>query len=362
MFLRAIRNDVLRSKAVTLTTMAFVVAAAMLVALAAILVVNLSGAIDTLMTRAKTPHFMQMHAGDLDRARLAAFAEQRDDVADVQVLEFLNLEGAQFDFGDASLAGSVQDNGVTVQSGSFDFLLGLDGEVLEVAEGQVYVPITYLQDGTATVGDTLSVAGTELTIAGALRDSQMQSLLSSSKRFLVNEADYADLEPLGNMEYLIEFRLRDLSALDAFEAAYVGAGLEANGPTLTYPLFRLINGLSDGLMIAVILLISVQILAIAFLCIRFTLMAKIEDDQREIGVMKAIGLRVSDIKKTYLAKYVAIAAVGTALGFALSYTLRDALLANIRLFMGESDSGALAPLLGAVGAALVFMTIVVYVD
>ena len=361
MFLRAIRNDVLRSKAVTLTTMAFVVAAAMLVALAAILVVNLSGAIDTLMTRAKTPHFMQMHAGDLDRARLAAFAEQRDDVADVQVLEFLNLEGAQFDFGDASLAGSVQDNGVTVQSGSFDFLLGLDGEVLEVAEGQVYVPITYLQDGTATVGDTLSVAGTELTIAGALRDSQMQSLLSSSKRFLVNEADFANLEPLGNMEYLIEFRLHDLSALDAFEAAYVGAGLEANGPTLTYPLFRLINGLSDGLMIAVILLISVLILAIAFLCIRFTLMAKIEDDYREIGVMKAIGLRVSDIKRLYLAKYAALAAVGSLLGYGLSFLFRDPLLANIRLYMGESANAHLAPYVGLIGVALVFLAISAFV-
>src|SRR6056297_824417 len=126
MFVRAIRNDVLRSKAVTLTTMAFVAAAAMLVSLAAILVVNLSGAIDTMMTRAKTPHFMQMHAGDLDRERLAAFAERRDDVADYQVLEFLNFDGAEFVFGDGSLAGSVQDNGLTVQSALFDYLLDLD--------------------------------------------------------------------------------------------------------------------------------------------------------------------------------------------------------------------------------------------
>ena len=361
MFLRAIRNDVLRSKAVTLTTMAFVVAAAMLVALAAILVVNLSGAIDTLMTRAKTPHFMQMHAGDLDRERLASFAEARDDVAEVQVLEFLNLEGAQFDFGGATLAGSVQDNGITVQSDAFDFLLGLDGEVLEVAEGQVYVPIAYLQDGTAEVGGTLNVAGTELTVAGALRDSQMQSLLSSSKRFLVHEADYADLEPLGDVEYLIEFRLHDLSDLAAFEAAYVGAGLEANGPTLTYPLFRLLNGLSDGLMIAVILLISVLVLAIAFLCIRFTLMAKIEDDYREIGVMKAIGLRVSDIKRLYLAKYAAVAAVGSLLGYGLSFLLRGPLLANIRLYMGESASAHLAPYVGLLGVALVFLAISAYV-
>ena len=50
--------------------MIFVVAAAMLVSLAAILVVNLSGALNTLMTQAKTPHFMQMHSGEIDSARL----------------------------------------------------------------------------------------------------------------------------------------------------------------------------------------------------------------------------------------------------------------------------------------------------
>jgi len=356
-----IRNDLLRSKAVALTTMAFVAAAAMLVALAAILVVNLSGAIDTMMTRAKTPHFMQMHAGELDRARLAAFAEQSEDVAEFQVLEFLNLDGAQFVFGGGSLAGSVQDNGLTVQSESFDFLLDLDGNVLEAPPGHVYVPITYLQDGTATVGDTLSVAGTELTIAGPLRDSQMQPLLSSSKRFLVHADDFADLEPSGSMEYLIEFRLHDLAALDAFENAYVAAGLEANGPTLTYPLFRLINALSDGLMIAVILLLSVLVIAIAFLCIRFTLMAKIEDDYREIGVMKAIGLRVSDIKRIYLAKYAVVAAVGSLLGYGLSFFVREPLLANIRLYMGESESAGLAPFLGLLGVVLVFLAIVAFV-
>ncbi|MCK7467805.1 MAG: ABC transporter permease [Desulfosudis oleivorans] len=81
----------------------------------------------------------------------------------------------------------------------------------------------------------------------------------------------------------------------------------ANGPTITYPLFRMINALSDGLLIALILLVGALVVAIAFLCIRFTLLAKIEDDYREIGVMKAIGLRVSDIKQNLPdPKYVAI--------------------------------------------------------
>jgi len=362
MYYRILHNDILRSKTITLTTMLFVAAAAMLLALAAILVVNLLGAIDTLMAQAKTPHFTQMHAGELDLARLAAFAKQNEAVADFQALEFLNVDGSQFLFAGGSLADSVQDNGFSVQSEKFDFLLDLDGNIITVADGEMYVPIAYMQDGTARVGDTVTVAGKTFTIVGALRDSQMQPLLSSSKRFLVSKNDFAALKQFGSVEYLIEFRLHDLDQLGVFGTAYTAAGLEANGPTLTYPLFRMFNGLSDGLMIAVILLVSALVIAIAFLCIRFTLLAKIEDDYREIGVMKAIGLRVSDIKKIYLTKYVAIAAAGSLLGYGLSFAFRDALLANIRLYMGESENAALSPILGIVSVLLVFLAISAYVN
>ncbi len=362
MYYRAILNDIRKSKAIAFTTMLFVAAAAMLISLAAILVVNLLGAIDTLMTQAKTPHFMQMHAGNLDLVELQTFAAQNENVAEFQVLEFLNMDGGQIIFTGGSLADSVQDNGITIQSEKFDFLLDLDGKVITVSDGEIYAPITYMQDGSAKVGEKVVVAGNELRIAGFLRDSQMNSLLSSSKRFLVSPNDFAAIKASGSMEYLIEFRLNDLTALGAFETAYAGAGLDANGPTLTYPLFRMINAIADGMMVAVILLVSALVTAIAFLCIRFTLLAKIEDDYREIGAMKAIGLRVSDIKKIYLAKYTAIATVGSILGFALSFVFRDILLENIRLYMGESKNAALAPLLGNIGVLILFVAVVTYVN
>ena len=362
MYTRTIRNDILRNIAITLIMMIFIAAAAMLVSLAAILVVNLSGAIDTLMTQAKTPHFMQMHSGEMDSARLADFVEEHREIADYQVLEFLNVDGAQIRFAEGSLAGSVQDNGFSVQSGKFDYLLDLDGNIIQVADGEIYVPIPYLQQGLANVGDTVQVSEKEFTVVGFLRDSQMNSLLSSSKRFLVSENDYAEIRNFGSVEYLIEFRLNDLSALGPFETAYTSAGLETNGPVITYPLFRTINAISDGLMIGVILLISALVVAVAFLCIRFTLLAKIEEDYREIGVMKAIGLRVSDIKKIYLAKYAAIAAAGSLLGFALSFAFRGRLLENIRLYMGESENSSLALLFGVISVFIVFLAIIAYVN
>ncbi|HSM70131.1 MAG TPA: FtsX-like permease family protein [Anaerolineales bacterium] len=362
MYYRTIRNDILRNKAITLTIVMFVAAAAMLVSLAAILVVNLSGAIDTLMNHAKTPHFMQMHSGEMDSSRLSAFVEQHNEIDEYQVLEFLNIDGAQIIFEEGSLADSVQDNGISMQSEKFDYLLDLDGNAIQVSDGEIYVPIPYMQEGLAKVGDKVQVAGKEFTVAGFARDSQMNSLLSSSKRFLVSANDYADIRNFGNVEYLIEFRLVNLSALSAFETAYISAGFEANGPTITYPLFKLLNGLSDGLMIGVILLISALVIAVAFLCIRFTLLAKIEEDYREIGVMKAIGLRVSDIKKIYLVQYAAIAALGSMLGFTLSFVFRGMLLENIRLYMGESESASFGPLFGVIGVLLVFLAIIAYVN
>lgn len=362
MYFRLIRNDIAKSKLITLTTTIFVAAAAMLVSLAAILVVNLSGAIDTLMTRAETPHLMQMHAGEIDHARLTEFANQNVNVDEFQVLEFLNMDGARIVLGDRSLADRVQDNGFSVQSNKFDYLLDLNGNIISASDGELYVPISYMKDHTANVGDRAIVGGKEFTVAGFLRDSQMNSMLSSSKRFLVSTNDYAEIKSLGSTEYLIEFRLKDLSALGAFETAYASAGLEANGPTITYPLFKMINAISDGMMIGVILLVSVLVVAIALMCIRFTLLAKIEDDYREIGVMKTLGLRVSDIKKIYLAKYAAIAAAGSVLGFALSLIFKDMLLENIRLYMGESGHSSLALLIGIIGILLVFLAITAYVS
>ncbi|MGE7915042.1 FtsX-like permease family protein [Lysinibacillus xylanilyticus] len=362
MYYRLIRNDMSKSKLITLTTTIFVAVAAMLVSLSAILFVNLSGAIDTLMNQAKTPHFMQMHSGDLDTARLANFAGQNSNVDEFQVLEFLNMDGAQIILGDRSLANNVQDNGFSIQSEKFDYLLDLDGNIINVFDGELYVPINYMKDNNLKVGDKAVIGGKEFTVAGFLRDSQMNSMLSSSKRFLVSENDFAEIKSLGSTEYLIEFRLKDLSALSAFETAYASAGLEANGPTITYPLFKTLNALSDGMMIAVILLVSVLVVAIAFMSIRFTLLAKIEDDYREIGVMKAIGLRLSDIKKIYLAKYTAIAAGGSILGFALSLMFKDVLLKNIRLYMGESENASFASLLGIIGVLLVFLAMIAYVS
>ena len=364
MYSNIIKNDIRKSKLITSVVTAFILVAAILTSLTALLAVNLFGAIDNMLLSAKSVHFVQMHTGDVDVRQLQSFADAQA-VEDYQVLPFLNIDGAEIVIGDNSLADSVQDNGFSIQSEKFDFLLDLNSEIIRPSNGEVYFPIYYMQEGNAKLGDKVTIYGVEFTVAGFLRDSMMNAALVSSKRFLVSEADLEKILEFGQLEQLIEFRLRDGVSYADFETAYFDAGLPANGPpAIIYTQIRLMNGLTDGIMIGVLALIVILVIIVAFLCIRFTLLAKIEEDYREIGVLKAIGMRVSGIKKLYLSKYGVIAGIACVLGFLLSVPLSEPFMQNIRLYMGESDRQTLllGLICGFAGAVAIYGVVLLYVN
>lgn len=359
---KLIRNDIRKNKVVAVTTVLFIAAAAMLLSLTGILVIHLFGSIDQLMEKAETPHYMQMHSGEADMEAITGFAKEDARVENYQVLEFLNVSNEEIVIGEKSFNGNVQDNGFSTQSEKFDFLLDMDNKPVYPKDGELYVPVCYYKDQTARVGDRAVIDGLSFTVAGFIRDSQMNSSLASSKRFLVSQNDYRKLKESGTVEYLIEFRLKNLSELGAFEAAYQNAGLSANGAALTWPLFRMLSAVSDGIMIALILLVSILVIIIALLCIRFTLLAKIEDDYREIGVMKAVGMRVSDIRGIYLSVYAVLTGAGCLIGFLLSLLFQKPLREGIRLNFGNGGSSMAALALGLGGNLVLFLFILLYVS
>ena len=363
MYGRIIKNDLGKNKFITITISVFIFIAAMLTSLAIMLSVNLYGAIDNLLIDAKPPHFMQMHVGNVNMERLNKFVNNSDNIEDFQVLEFLNIDGAEINIGENSLDWSLQDNGFSSQSKKFDFLLNLDNEIIYPKNGEVYVPIYYMKENIAQIGDVISIRDVNFTVAGFIRDSQMNAELVTSKRFLISDNDFEKITEFGFIEYLIEFRLRDTSYLSSFESTYIEEGLETDGPpALTYTMIRLANAITDGMMIAVLILISILVIVINFLCIRFTLLAKIEEEYKEIGVLKGIGIRISNIKKIYIIKYVVIAGVACISGYLISLIIQGPFMENITLYMGESNRYFQSLLFGLIGVVIIFLIIILYVN
>ncbi len=352
MYQRMIFNDIKKNRLVSAAACIFMAVSAALIGLTVLLFASLLNSIDNLMTDAKTCDFLQMHAGDLDMDELKAFAASRDDVEDMLVANFLNVENSALSLNGRLLTDSTQDNGFCIQNDSFDHLLGMNNEIIYPEEGKVYVPICYKSEYNLEAGQTMKAGDIELVIEGFLRDSQMNSMMASSKRFLVNPTDYKKLEEIGSQEYLIEFLVKDGYDIGAFATAYSDAGLPSNGPTITASLIKLMNALSDGMMILVILLVSMVVLVISLICIRYIVLTGLEKDKKEAGMLKAVGLPAKDIRKIYIKKYILLSFTGGVIGGLVALLLSKPLSRQMTELYGPSDNKVGIILVSIIGIIL----------
>ncbi len=358
---RLIINDFKANKLITISVCIFMAVTAMLLGLAIFLFASLAASIDTLMIKAETPHFLQMHMGELDGSQIEEFVKLRNDVEKMQICSFLNLQNSCLSIGDKSFETNMQDNGLCCQGECFDYLVDEYNNVIRANPGEVYVPVAYKKEYKIEPGEKMRIGAEELTVAGFLRDSQMNSMMASSKRFLVCAPDYERLKDLGSEEYLIEFRLKEGSDVNKFATEYKDAGLPENGPTITYPLIRTMNALSDGIMILVILMVSFIVLFISIICIRYIILTRLEKDRREIGMLKAVGISKHDIRFLYMSKYLVLSTIGFFVGIVLAVVIAELLGTGIKEIYGETENKVWLYFFMILGALLAEVIILVFV-
>ena len=342
MFQRLIKNDLKENKVSMLVIGLFLLLTLTLSFAATRLTVSLTSSIERFVETAKSPHLLQMHSGNVNRERLQNFVQQHPEIASWQLTDFVNVEGSAIRINEKnSLQDSSQDNGFSSQNQNFDFLLDQNNQPAQPQPGQVYIPLYYYNSGKIKIGDQIRVGKLQLTVQGFIRDAQMNAGLVSSKRFLISQTDLQTLkkEAFTSNENLIAFRVHKLSQISAIEQAYKNAELESNGPPMiTYPTIKMINGFNDALVILVMGLLVVAIIGITFLCMRFALLTKIQEELQQIAVMKVMGLPQSFISRVYLTKYYFCLALATIAGWGLSFLLSGPFKKQIALSMGQSPT------------------------
>lgn len=368
MMLRMLKNDLKRNKIITATLCSFMILAAMLVSGAVSIILTLSGSMDTLLERSDAAHFAQLHAGEMEQADVDTFVSEHENLIKAQqTVELLGISGANIYIGGQahSEADSLMENSFVRQNKQLDYLLDTNNEVLEVSDGEIAVPIYHMQRYDLHIGDQVRVENGEFhkdfTIVSFLRDSLMNPSMINSKRFLVSDGDWEILhKQLGEIEYMIEFQLYDTGKLQELETLFQDSGLPQKGTAMGYSLVKVINAMSDGVAASVIILIALLLTVIAALCLRFTMLTTIEEDYREIGVMKAMGISNGDIRKLYMVKYAVMSAAACTVGYLISLLAQNIFTANISLYMGSGKQSVWNKLLPIIGAGIVFGAIIVF--
>jgi putative ABC transport system permease protein len=371
LYLRYAYNDLVRNKGVNAALVVILILSAFLMATGSLVVERLAGSVGGLFEQAKPPHFLQMHKGEYDKGALDAFATEHDEIDSWLVTEMLGYESNALAWerpatGESgSLDQSRFDNLFVTQNDEFDYLVDDDGNVPEPAQGEVYVPVKYEQAFGLQVGDVLTVttdAGPySLNVVGVVKDAQMAASANSATRVLISDQDFAQLRDAGNNlpEIIVEYRLADAGMANAFQSAYeADQALPKNGPAITDQQIQIINTLSDGLSAMALIFISLVLIVIALLNLRFVIKGTLQDEVREIGAMKAIGIPNRAITGLYLSKYSLMTFAACVIGGILAIFATIFLTQSLQANYASAPIGLATFLVPLIALAVVFLIVV----
>lgn len=370
-----LKKEFMKNKVIYMTILIFIILSALLMTVGTIVIMQTSDSMKSIFEIAKPPHFLQMHSGEIGQEEIEAFAKKVNVVTAEETVEMINIDGAsiwyerQSSKGEKliSMSGNMMDNGFVKQNKKFDYLLDDKNNIIQQEKGIIGVPISYQQEYGLRLGDTVIISQgefyAEYQIGNFVRDTQMASTMASSTRFLLSDADYEILKSrVGELEYIIEFRFTDSKYASEFQKKYEAeeSNMPKNGQAITYPLIKLVNALSGGLLAGMMIFVSFILILIAALVLKFTLLAGLEEEIHEIGVLKAIGISNKDIQKQYLFKYKVLAVIGCIGGYILGLLSSHIFTKGIQVMFGAVKFGAFEMGIPVLTVFLVYLLIIHY--
>lgn len=230
----------------------------------------------------------------------------------------------------------------------------------QMEEGTVYFSYRVFVENELEPGDKICIRtanGYEKTfrLEGYVKDAFLGSDMMGTDRIVLGGTDFADLLQNSGLPYgrLYSVQCDDL---EAFKEAYSDLGMTAIASmdrTLVKTTY-----IMDTIVAAILLVVSFCLVIISVIMLRFTIIFTINEDYREIGIMKAIGVGERTIRQLYLSKYLVLAVIGAAAGFCVSIPFSRLLLAQVsaRIIL-KGNAGSVGP---QILASLLIVLIVVF--
>lgn len=204
-------------------------------------------------------------------------------------------------------------------------------ELTQIEKGTICVPVTFASKYSISIGDELKITaenGFEKSyeVSGFFKDALLGSDLMGTKRLLVHEDDLIELRDNAGLPYGMTYSVRT-PQLEEFKASFN----QTEFSTLFNGDRNLIQQtyLMDIVICAVLLLVSVCLILISAGMLRFMISFTINEDYKEIGIMKAIGMPDPGIRKLYISKYTLLAVTGGIMGFLFGIPFGKKLLESV---------------------------------
>lgn len=262
--------------------------------------------------------------------RIEEFLKRNELVSHYEVDDGLMIfENQLEDAGDSQLELDSTFAVFSIESNQQNYFDENNQILTEIRSGEMYIPKKMLSD-TFQVGDSIYIKSGDykkkFTIKGTVKDIILGGELMGMNRVLISQKDFDELVEYGEFvsQKMYGIYTEDV---DAFYQEYVDKGFYIlfNGDMALIRSTYIVDMIVAGILLAV----SICLILISAIMLRFTILFTVSEDYKEIGIMKAIGMPDKSIRSLYVVKYLVISVLGAVIGYFLSIPFTDLLISNV---------------------------------
>ncbi len=326
MYLNILKKDLKRKRAMNVILLVFIILASMFMSSGVSNIITVTTALDSYFEMADVPDYFALYQNKASDKDVYKVLENAPAIDEFRIEEGITITQSNITRKGEPLDASNTSQTLTLQS---DRVMGInyfldDGSILKsVPKGKIYTAAFTEKNMGLKVGDRIIVevegVSREFTFAGGFKDAVLGSELTGVKRFIINGEDFDEYMSNETIKTMYNGKTLYIHTADIdrtkSQIADISDGFTFEGS------MDILNQayIFDMIITGLILIMSLILIIISFVILRFTIAFTLSEEFREIGVMKAIGIRSIKIRGLYLIKYSAISVVGAGIGLILSY-------------------------------------------
>lgn len=318
MYKNILKKDIKRKKTMNVILLIFITLAVMFVSSSANNLMAVTNALDNFMKISNVPDYFVLTKGEAQTGKnttdlikdLDCVKSYRTNDCIYTPLEVVKYKGKKVD---------MQNQGIMVPFDKvpLNYFDSNNNQITEVNKGEIYLKNSLMNNNDIKIGDKITLnidnVSVEFTVKGSIKDAIFGSEMMGNYVFVLNKSDYNKFEKADSFE----MRQGKMIYIDTTDTESVETAL-SDDPTIVFCDGRDLlktSYIMDMIIAGMLLAVSVFLIVIAFVILRFTISFTLSEEYREIGIMKAIGIRNRKIRGLYMVKYFAMSVVGSTIGF-----------------------------------------------
>ncbi|HQM00802.1 MAG TPA: FtsX-like permease family protein [Ruminococcus flavefaciens] len=330
MFFRMLKKDLMSKKGLNTILFIFIFIASVLVFItSAVLYICFTGSAESKKLYKSSDVILFYNVpdeiADSEGERIKNYLDNKEDVISYDLMENIRLNDYQIDITDFNTDKDAEKLNTNFcfmrQSLKRDLVYDRDDKPFYVKNGEVAVSSRFASEFGAKEGDKIRISNElgyiyEFTIGHFYKEHT-----SVFCRIIVSDSDYEILKD----NFFRKFHCIYLNVRpDLINQCYLWYNDLNKDSSLKLGIYRTTDELSDDSIIADLVsvfmsLLSVFMIILIFLTIRFTVITELKEQEKEIGIMRAVGVDSIKFRWLFSAKYIAFSVIGGGIGIAAGY-------------------------------------------